>query len=226
MAVSYTSFESTLEPDLITAYEIPGDPVHRHNSYGRFNALLGEAAADLLSGTGSAQYQVFGGVPSKSLRSVDHGRRSSELPGMRILYDSGAELLIVKFMVGVSFELASSPFVEMFKDKVVFGELPHDSFRDIGAARFGVPGGRSKEANKALRLTTRNGEIDWPTLAIEVEVSVSFSRLRTDAYFWLAHIGGQTRVVILIAINRGTRVVKIERWEEMPSTRPRRAQGP
>ena len=123
---------------------------------------------------------------------------------MRILYDSSAELLIVKFMAGVPHELASSLFVEMFKDKVVSGGLPRNSFHDIGAARFGVSGGRSREVDRALCPRTRNGETDWPSLAIEVGVSESLSRLRTDAHFWLAHSGGQTRVVILIAINKTT----------------------
>ena len=52
------------------------------------------------------------------------------------------------------------------------------------------------------------------------------SPLRTDAHFWLVHSGGQTRVVILISVNKTTRVVKIERWGHMPRTRPTRRQSP
>ena len=215
-----------LEPDLLTAYGLPNSCVHKFNTYGRFKVLVKQAAVDLLSGTRSDQYLAFSGAPPGSLRSIDRGRRRSELPGMRILYDHDAEILITKLMAGPHHELASSLFVRMFLSKVVSAGLPLDSFYDFGTTRFEVPGGRGKEADRALRPDTRIRADDWPTLVIEVGVAESLSQLRTDAHFWLTQSGGQTRVVILIAVEKTSRFVTIERWEHTPRTRPTRAQSP
>lgn len=84
---------------------------------------------------------------------------------------------------------------------------------------YGVPGSREKEADRALRPCTRIREADWPSLVVEVGVSESPSQLRTDAHFWLTQSEGETHVVILIAVNKTSRLVKTERWEYMPRTR-------
>ena len=191
----------TSEPDLLATYEIPGSRTHKFNPYGRFKVHLGRAAADFLSGIGSAQYHAFSGVPLSSLRSIDRGRRRSELPGMKVFYDPNTQILVTKLMAGPHHELASSLFADMFRDKVASGGLPRSSFYDLGTTRYEPPGGRAKEADRALRPASWNRATDWSSLVIEVGVAESLSQLRTD--------GRQTRVVILISIETTSRVVKL-----------------
>jgi hypothetical protein len=58
----------------------------------------------------------------------------------------------------------------------------------------------------------------WPTLVIEVGVSESISKLRSDAKFWLNNSNGQTRFVILISAKRAR--VTFENWMLMPPNAP------
>ena len=132
----------------------------------------------------------------------------------------------MKLMPGLHHEMASMDFVDMFKDKMTSLGVNRTSLMNIGAARFGAPGGRSKEPDAALRPSTRVLAADWPSVAIEVGVSESLSQLRTDAQFWLTQSGGQTRIVILLAIKKATRVMTIERWEHTPRTRLTRRSSP
>lgn len=75
---------------------------------------------------------------------------------MRVLYDSNALLLITKFVAGVPHEVAATLFWGMVLGKIASVGLPFYSLTDLLAARFGIPGGRSKEAVEALRPDTRN----------------------------------------------------------------------
>ena len=96
----------------------------------------------------------------------------------------------------------------------------------FGATRHRALSGRSKEADQAYQPSTRVLPTDWPSLVIEVGVSQSLGKLRSDAHFWLTQSAEQTRVVILIYVKRATRVMTIERWEDVPSPRPRRLTSP
>ena len=156
------------------------------------------------------------------MRPIERGRSRSELPAFRFLYDAAEEVLITKLKPGPHHELASTHFVEMFKDKMASLGINRNSLDNFGATRFGAPGGRSKEPDASLRPSTRVLETDWPSVAIEVGASESLPQLRTDAHFWLTQSGGQTRIVILLAVKKATRVMKMERWEHTPRTRPAR----
>ena len=85
-------------------------------------------------------------------RSIDRGRRRSELPGARVYYDPSTKVLITKLIAGPHHEYASSRFAEMFREKVVSAGLPCDSFHDFGTTRYGVPGSREK---RPIRLCVR-----------------------------------------------------------------------
>jgi uncharacterized protein YuzE len=153
----------------------------------------------------------------------DRQRRRSDLPSMRILYDHDAEMLIVKLIPGIEQELAASLFVDIVRDKIASTGTSRQSILDFGGALFGVQGGRQKEGDRALRPDTRTLVADWPSLVVEVGVSESLSQLRGDAHFWLTRSGGQTRIVILISIAKTTKIVAIERWENLARTQTTRA---
>ena len=160
------------------------------------------------------------------MRLIEHGRSRCELPAFRLLYDAAEEVLIIKLMPGLHHNLASAVFVRMFDRKLASLGINMDSVTNVGPTRYGAPGARSKEPDEALRPFTRVLATDWPSVAIEVGVSESLSQLRTDAHFWLPRGGGQTRIVILLAVKKATRVMTIERWEDTPRTRPARRSSP
>lgn len=59
----------------------------------------------------------------------------------------------------------------------------------------------------------------WPSLVVETGVSESLTKLRRDATWWFQNSSGDTRIVILLAINAGTRELRIEKWQLVPSGR-------
>ena len=209
---------------LAALYEIPKSRIHTFTSYKKFKEDLQRCEDAFFSGAGK-QYLAFGDVQQSSMRPIEHGRSRSELPAFRLLYDAAAEGLIIKLMPGVVHEAAAATFSLMFHDRLV-GLGVGNTLRNVRSTRYEAPGGRSKEADEAYRPSTRVLGTDWPSIVIEVGVSESLSQLRTDAHFWLTQSGGQTRIVILLAVKKATRVMKMERWEHTPRTRPARRLSP
>ena len=210
---------------LAAMYEIPKRRIHTFTSYKKFKEDLQQCEDAFFSGAGK-QYLAFGNVQQSSMRPIEHGRSRSELPAFRLLYDAVEEVLIIKLIPGPHHELAALDFVMMLNYKLVSLGIEMRSLKNLGTTRFRDPGGRSKEADLALRPRTRVLETDWPSVVIEVGVSESLSQLRTDARFWLTRSRGQTRIVILLSVKKATRVMKIERWEHTPRTRLTRHPSP
>ena len=210
---------------LVALYGIPKGRIHTFTSYKKFKEDLQRCEDAFFSGAGK-QYLAFGNVQQSSMRPIERGRSRSELPAFRFLYDAAEEVLIIKLIPGPYHELAERNFVEMFKDKMASLGIDRASLDNFGATRYGAPGGRSNEPDAALRPSTRVLKVDWPSVAIEVGVSESLSQLRTGAHFWLTQSGGQTRIVILLAVKKATRVMRIERWEDKPRTRLTRHSSP
>ncbi|CAK9875459.1 unnamed protein product [Sphagnum jensenii] len=61
---------------------------------------------------------------------------------------------------------------------------------------------------------------DWPSLVVEVGVSESLAMLCRDAAFWITNSDGRTRIVLVLSVNQRDRKILVERWEEVPGTRP------
>ena len=158
------------------------------------------------------------------MRPIERGRSRSELPAFRLLYDAAEEVLIIKLMPGAHHELANLMFARMFDHRLVSLGIA-DTLLPFGSTRYQAPSGRSKEADSAFKPSTRL-PTDWPSLIIEVGVSESLPQLRTDTHYWLTQSGGQTKIVIIIAIKKATRVMTIERWEDRGSTQPTRQVRP
>nr|XP_001389465.2 hypothetical protein ANI_1_2980014 [Aspergillus niger CBS 513.88] len=60
---------------------------------------------------------------------------------------------------------------------------------------------------------------EWPTLVIETGVSESLAKLRRDATWWFQNSSGDTRIVLLLSIDSGSRTLRIEKWQLVPSGR-------
>jgi hypothetical protein len=180
----------------------------------------------LVEGTQTPQYLAFTSVSQESLDEIDRIReeRRGWLSRMTILYDGREEILIVKLMVGVMHEAAAHEFATMFDLKLGLLGV-RESLKAIGFARFGCRGGRSKEADISYKPRSRRSPDEWPSFVIEVGVSESRAELRRDAAFWITNSDGRTRIVIVLSINRRDWQILVERWEEVPRTRPNRSIG-
>ena len=223
VATGYTSlYDATHSPppQLVAMYEIPQGRIYTFTSHKKFKEDLQRCADGFISGAGK-QYIAFRDVQQSRLRLIEHRRSCSEIPAFRLLYDAAEEVLIIKLIPGAHYKVAVVKFTEDFAVKRhILGV--RDALKPFGSTRYEALTGRSKEADGAWRPSTRVLPTDWPSLVIEVGASESLGQLRTDADFWLTKSGSQTRVVILLAVNKATRVMTIERWEDVPSPRPRR----
>ncbi|CAM6021489.1 unnamed protein product [Sphagnum balticum] len=178
----------------------------------------------LVEGTQTPQYLAFTSVSQETLDEIDRTReeRRGWLPRMTILYDGREEILIVKLMVGVMHEGVAREFSDMFHEKSVLLGV-QESLAATGSGRFGRRGGRSKEADVGYKPHSRPMIDDWPSFVIEVGVSESLAMLRRDAAFWISNSDGRTRIVIVLSVNQRDRRILVERWEEVPRTRPNRS---
>ncbi|ODM16426.1 hypothetical protein SI65_07933 [Aspergillus cristatus] len=56
----------------------------------------------------------------------------------------------------------------------------------------------------------------WPTLVIETGVGGSVDRLREDAKCWFDNSKGDTRIVLLLVVDKEERVIRVEKWQLLP----------
>jgi hypothetical protein len=82
----------------LTVYNIPRGRFSKFTSNKTFHELILERAEAFLGGRTSTQYFAIGAVKADNVPIIDYGRICSDLPGMRILYDQFAEMLVVKLM--------------------------------------------------------------------------------------------------------------------------------
>jgi hypothetical protein len=203
--------------EFLQGYSIDGLPP-RFSNFGEFKRVCMQRYEAIAYETMATEYVAFCGVTEEHLALIELHRR--QLPSMRILHDARLELLIVKLMAGKPHEWAGSVFADMFKDmvRVRTGSLFH--ICDMRTTRFTIPGVRSKEGDSAFVPATRRQLGDLPSMVVEVGVSEALGDLRSDATFWLRFSQGQTKIVILIAVNIGTRTITIERWGHVPPVYP------
>jgi hypothetical protein len=178
----------------------------------------------LYEGRQTPQYLAFTNVSQESLDEIDRIReeRRGWLPRMTILYDGREEILIIKLPAGVLYCGVVHEFASMFHEKF-FRLGVRASLVATGCGRFGRRGGRSKEADIGYKPISRHMVDEWPSFVIEVGVSESLAMLRSDAAFWITKSDGRTRIVIVLSINQRRQQFSIERWEEVPRTRPIRS---
>jgi hypothetical protein len=172
-------------------------------------------------GTQTPQYLAFTSVSQESLDEIYKIReeRQGRLPRMTILYDGREEILIIKLPAGVLYCGVVHEFASMFHEKF-FRLGVRASLVATGCGRFGRRGGRSKEADIGYKPISRHMVDEWPSFVIEVGVSESLAMLRNDAVFWITKSDGRTRIVIILKVHERQQQILVERWEEVPRTRP------
>jgi hypothetical protein len=106
----------------------------------QFRKTCQTLATALVDGSSYEQYLAFENVTPKIVEDIDMWREDSNknLPGMRLLYDKVAHILIVKLMAGAPHESAGRLFFTIWHSK-----LPRFSLRGMGGTRF-EGGGQSK----------------------------------------------------------------------------------
>ena len=186
-----------------------------------FKEDLQRCADAFISGDGK-QYIAFSDVKQSYLRLIERQRRRSEVPALRFLYDPAQEVLIIKLKQGPHHEEAKAEFGYMFNRKLCSMGFDN-TLQSFGSTTYIAPNGRSTEADDSWGPSDGVLGIDLPSLVIEVGVSESLGQLRMDAHHWLTQGGGQNRVIIILAVNKPSRLMTIERWELEPTTRPTRA---
>ncbi|KAG0557361.1 hypothetical protein KC19_11G123400 [Ceratodon purpureus] len=211
---SYSRFREV--PKLLMDYGIVH---HSFRGLYEFKKICKDFFVDLMEGDlkgdmeGKSPYLGFTRVGLSDISSIDEIRLQGDVPKMTILYDSGEEVLIVKFMVGVTHEtcagLLQMSFIEAVRARV--GHIY--SMYSLKSARF-RSAQRMKEADDSFKPRTRNNESDWPSIVFEVGVSERLTELSQDARYWLeSSPQQQTRIVILASVNKTAGTMIIERWE-------------
>ena len=181
----------------------------------------------LIEEKGGSPYFGFTHVRMKDILDIDEIHR--RIPKMTIHYDWGEEILIVKFMVGATHNICVGMFRMYFEESIRAraGRVFH-SFMPLKSTRFIGPQ-RMKESDEAYKPTSQHLERDWPSIVIEVDVSDGLTQLQQGARFWLESSRGQTRIVIIICVNRNNRSMVIQRWQDAPrapTTSPIQMQPP
>lgn len=167
------------------------------------------------------QYVAITQCTSAVLGRIDKDR--SAMPPYTMTYDATQEVLVIKFQAGVEHETAGQSMAELFRDHMVNNAIAKNTLVPTGSARFGSVNRRQKEGDVSYKPRTRINKDDFPSFVIEVGVSESLLLLRTDASYWLTQSNGQTKIVLLISVNRRTKEIVMEVWGAQPGVGRTRA---
>jgi len=135
-----------------------------------FVKVCNEFYTDLVEGNtteGETQYLGFMHLRMSDIADIDEIR--NDIPKMRILYDCREEILIMKFIVGVTHYTCSRLLASQFDRLVQDRTCMRRSIMPLGSARFRSLN-RMKEADEAFKPTSRGLKTDWPSVAIEVRL--------------------------------------------------------
>jgi large subunit ribosomal protein L40e len=198
--------------ELDTLYGIKAECQHTFTSYSDLRSFLTEYSHALELGIGL--YQSVHKITRTNLNYIDRHRKK-EFPPMRILYDERREIMIVR-MVGEYQEVVAKKFERILRNHTGSSFLP-----TVKARYPAISGYCEKEADRNyLPRDTRILGTDLPSFVVEVGLSASLNGLRWDADFWLNQTDGRTRLVLLIEIDLYDQVMRMERWERLPSGQP------
>jgi hypothetical protein len=158
-------------------------------------------------------------LTKEAIERLDNGRGCL---GVNFRFEWEGSTGLIKVIPGAAHE----PLINDFTAKVA-SDLPNMGIywterRWIGATTYKPANNKGKGADQAFtppsRQVTQGQTRGWPTLVVEVGVSESMAKLRSDAKFWFNNSNGQTRIVILISAKRNR--VTFEKWMLMPPNAP------
>jgi hypothetical protein len=156
----------------------------------------------------TSQYVAFKNVTRDAISKIEASKSNIERH-WRMTHYIFPDLVIVKALGELK------EVVEDFSDMIVekldaMGVTDEDLYFGIAKS---IGQRTSKEADLAYKpLPTRSGDLDWPTIVVEVGISESIERMRKSADWWLTESGGQVKTVLIIADWADS----IEKWELAP----------
>lgn len=168
---------------------------------------------------GKDQYISLKHVKCKDFDAIDANR--NQLQGtVRLTYFQDIETLIIKVPTN-EHETATRLIDDAVNFEIRSMNVRNMEFTPRGSATSTGPTGAKKEADASrINLTLRPQNL-WPHFVIESGVSESTARLRADAAWWFSNSNGEVKLVLLIKVNRHSRVITIEKWDRH-QTRPTR----
>lgn len=127
-------------------------------------------------------------------------------------YSASEQLLLVKMMTP-----------EHSHARTAFHDALRDTLKPMGLERqlqtFSGKTVKSEQKSKQgdhgwgpLR-QPRDRSREWPTVVLEVAVSETEAKLKSDVRYWLYESRGDVKVVLTVAINRRAPEIVIEKWE-------------
>jgi hypothetical protein len=169
----------------------------------------------------SSLHLGFSHVTSRDFIAIDEAW--NDLPKYTVLYDSQEEILILKFVLGIAHEFCSRLLFLAFTNVFTTGTGDQAAIDPVGAGRF-MGAKRLEEGDEAFVPKIWGLESDWPNIVFEVGVwgceilvDETFAELLLDARFWLECFGRETRVVVIVLVDRPARSIVIERWQAVPA---------
>ncbi|PUU76924.1 hypothetical protein B9Z19DRAFT_1066238 [Tuber borchii] len=174
----------------------------------------------LLSGNGC--YLLIKGVSPDKMELIDRALERLQIARQaRCTYDALLRCLIIRLMPNAPHQNTGGGFFFKIQSKVA--ALPGHSdlsYFTVGSTRFpGKPKG--KEGDQGLKPSSRRNANDWPSLMVEVGDSQTLKLLQADAEWWLLESSRQTKMVIIINIEKHPHSIRIECWEMIPDPNKR-----
>jgi len=155
----------------------------------------------------------FHGISDSEYEAIERELRRAGLRGMvRFTFENALDAAILRISPGPERYVIGGHFALELLRKIP--SIPgHDrhSVLNLRDTLFRVPGVRSKEGDQCFQPDTRSGEA-WPSLMMEVGHQKGLKFLRLDAEWWLVNSHEQTRLVIIIKIDRDPFALHIECW--------------
>ncbi|PYI00189.1 hypothetical protein BO71DRAFT_2102 [Aspergillus ellipticus CBS 707.79] len=201
---------------IITAnsYLIPPQNRYQYTDIKQVTRWINEKFAQFEKAHGD-QYLLIRDVSSIQLAALDYRSKIvRDLPSLRATYFEASSDLIVK-LAGVPHERLSRLIYSMIENKSQ--ALGIDQMLSAsGAGRRKMESSISKEPDESWVPIGRAGN-DYPSLVVEIGVSETENRLKTDAKIWLETSHGLTRIVILVLVEEDEKKIHIQRWQLAPT---------
>ncbi|KAL4895672.1 hypothetical protein BDV59DRAFT_172930 [Aspergillus ambiguus] len=167
---------------------------------------------------GNQWVQVLG-LTKEAIERLDNDKESLEGVAFRFEWEGTTGL--IKVIPSAAHESLLNDFSSKVATELQNMGINWPDRRWIGTTTY-KPGNKGKAADQAFtppsRRVTQGQTRGWPTLVVEVGVSDSMPKLRSNAKFWLNNSNGQTRFIILISVKRAR--VTFEKWMLMPPNAP------
>ncbi|GIK05321.1 hypothetical protein Aspvir_009428 [Aspergillus viridinutans] len=166
------------------------------------------------------QWILVLGLTKEAIERLDNDKEC--LGGVDFRFEWEGSTGLIKVIPGFTHEHLINDFTSKVTSDLQNMGIPYWERRWIGTTTYKPGNNRGKQADQGFTPPSRQGAQGqtrgWPTLVVEVGVSESMAKLRSDAKFWLNNSNGQTRIIVLVSAKRGR--VTFEKWMLMPPNAP------